>query len=330
MAYLEAMGIDVWLHRAVGGAAAPAEALSGTVARTTKNQDAGVAVTGKETLVGTGQAASVSPNAEPVGQPSEPDSADIIQDTDDAVVAKKLIASEIVDRGATPRDTAQQPPSTADLPATAPMAEKGVEQARVMPVSPPDTTEEIPTLATLQSQAIACTRCELHSSRLQSVFGDGNADADWMFVGEAPGAEEDRQGLPFVGPAGQLLNAMLIAIGLQREQVYIANLVKCRPPRNRDPRPEELSSCQGFINAQLAIVKPKIIVALGRFAAQSLIGSTESIGRLRTASHTHAATGTKIVATYHPAYLLRSPVEKSKSWQDLLRARDIVLNGDHG
>lgn len=186
------------------------------------------------------------------------------------------------------------------------------------------TTTAPISLAALQLEATTCQRCELHQGRQQSVFGQGNPNADWMFIGEAPGAEEDRQGLPFVGPAGQLLDAMLIAIGLAREEVYIANLVKCRPPRNRDPQREELAACQSYLDGQLANIKPTIIVALGRFAAQSLTGSSETIGRLRRQTHVHAATETPIVATYHPAYLLRSPAEKAKVWRDLLRARSLI------
>jgi len=313
-AYLEAMGIDVWQHRVgqrLAADAAPAATIpSASTVIPAREQQA------KDPGKGTAQA------------PARQSPAVAAQDTSTEPVTGSQTNNALNPSPATAYEhTALTPPETARESAA--LAHAGQHQAAPgMSVKPPAGRDDPPTLAELQQQAAACTRCELHTGRLQSVFGDGNPRADWMFVGEAPGAEEDRQGLPFVGPAGQLLNAMLTAIGLQRDQVYIANLVKCRPPRNRDPKPQELVSCQSFINAQLAIIQPRIIIALGRFAAQSLIGSTDSIGRLRTGTHTHAASGTTVIATYHPAYLLRSPVEKSKSWRDLLRAREIVRHGD--
>lgn len=183
---------------------------------------------------------------------------------------------------------------------------------------------EEPALTVLEDMVSACVRCELHETRTHTVFGSGNSDADWMFVGEAPGAEEDRQGLPFVGRAGKLLNAMLQAIRMQREQVYIANVLKCRPPNNRDPLGVEVKECEPYLHQQVAHIKPKIIVAMGRFAAQSLLKTTRPISKLRGEVFSYADTGIPMVVTYHPAYLLRTPLDKRKAWDDLLLARNLV------
>jgi len=190
---------------------------------------------------------------------------------------------------------------------------------------PPSKPREIPLVdwETLQAQVVACIACELHKTRTQTVFGVGNRNAEWLIIGEAPGADEDRQGEPFVGRAGQLLNAMLLAIGLKREEVYIANILKCRPPENRDPRPEEVASCEPFLKHQIALLKPRIILAVGRIAAQNLLKSEEPIGAMRGKRYTYEDTGIPLVVTYHPAYLLRSPQEKRKAWQDLLFAREV-------
>ncbi len=169
----------------------------------------------------------------------------------------------------------------------------------------------------LQQTAGDCRLCELHGSRTQVVFGVGDRGADWLLVGEAPGKDEDLQGEPFVGRAGQLLNAMLQAAGLRREQVYIANILKCRPPNNRDPRPEEVLCCEPYLARQIALVRPRIILALGRVAAQNLLKTDTPIGKLRGTVHRYADTGIALVATYHPAYLLRSPLDKRKAWADL-------------
>jgi DNA polymerase len=162
-----------------------------------------------------------------------------------------------------------------------------------------------------------CTRCNLHGGRTQTVFGVGNRTAEWMIIGEAPGAEEDARGEPFVGRAGQLLNAMLHAVGLQRAQVYITNILKCRPPNNRDPLPEEAQQCWPYLRRQIEMIAPKVILAVGRIAAQNLLLTEEPIGRLRGRIHVHAETAVPVVVTYHPAYLLRKPVEKRKAWEDL-------------
>ncbi|MGB5300174.1 MAG: uracil-DNA glycosylase [Thiogranum sp.] len=177
---------------------------------------------------------------------------------------------------------------------------------------------------TLQARVKACTLCDLHTSRTQTVFGVGNRNADWLLIGEAPGRDEDQQGEPFVGRAGQLLNAMLQAIGLQREQVYIANILKCRPPSNRDPRPEEVVCCEPYLMRQIEVIQPGLILALGRIAAQNLLNTETPIGKLRGRVHQFRDTGIPLIATYHPAYLLRSPLEKRKAWQDLQLAVEAV------
>lgn len=176
----------------------------------------------------------------------------------------------------------------------------------------------------LKQRVVNCQQCELHATRTQAVFGVGNQQADWLIIGEAPGADEDRQGEPFVGRAGQLLNEMLKAIGLNREQVYIANILKCRPPNNRDPKPEEATSCNPYLQRQIELIQPKVILALGRIAAQRLLQSNTSLGRLRGKVHHLEVTNSPVIVTYHPAYLLRSPAEKRKVWQDLQFARSYV------
>jgi DNA polymerase len=155
------------------------------------------------------------------------------------------------------------------------------------------------------------------------VFGVGDPGARWVLVGEAPGAEEDRQGAPFVGRAGQLLTAMLRAVGLRREQVYIANILKCRPPNNRDPRPEEVICCEGFLHRQIDLVRPTVILALGRVAAQNLLKVDAPLKALRGRLHAFGPSRTPVVVTYHPAYLLRSPGEKRRAWEDLCFARRV-------
>ncbi len=173
----------------------------------------------------------------------------------------------------------------------------------------------------LGAQVVACQRCaELVANRTQTVFGVGDRAALWMVIGEAPGADEDRQGEPFVGRAGQLLNAMLRAVGLARESVYIANVLKCRPPGNRDPRPDEAQRCIPFLKRQITLVAPRILLVVGRVAAQTLLETDAPVGRLRGRVHRFGEQRIPLVVTYHPAYLLRSPEQKAKAWQDLLLA----------
>ena len=176
-----------------------------------------------------------------------------------------------------------------------------------------------PGWAELERAVKTCTLCPLHKTRTQGVFGVGNRAAQWMVIGEAPGADEDRQGEPFVGRAGQLLNSMLKAIGLPREHVFIANILKSRPPNNRDPKPEEVQACIPYLFRQIELVNPKLILCVGRIAAQTLLETDTPIGKLRGQLH-RIAGNRPMVVTYHPAYLLRSPGEKRKSWADLLLA----------
>ena len=177
----------------------------------------------------------------------------------------------------------------------------------------------------LRERVSVCTRCVLHETRTQTVFGVGNPSADWMIIGEAPGAEEDRRGEPFVGRAGQLLDEILRSVGLDRNSVFIANILKCRPPRNRDPSAEEAQQCRGYLDAQIDHVSPAMILAVGRISAQQLLGTDAPVGRLR--GRVHQLEGrcngrdVPLVVTYHPAYLLRSPGEKRKVWDDLCLAR---------
>ena len=174
------------------------------------------------------------------------------------------------------------------------------------------------------AQAVAaCRACKLCEGRRNTVFGVGDQQADWLVVGEAPGEQEDAQGEPFVGAAGKLLDNMLKALGLNRHRgVYIANVLKCRPPGNRNPQPDEVAQCEPFLRRQVELLQPKIILAMGRFAVQSLLQSTEPIGRLR--GRVHHYNGVPVVVTYHPAYLLRSLPEKAKAWADLCLARELM------
>jgi DNA polymerase len=175
----------------------------------------------------------------------------------------------------------------------------------------------------LKEAVPACTACGLHKTRTQTVFGVGDENAEWMLIGEAPGAEEDRLGEPFVGQAGKLLDNMLAAIGLSRgENVYIANVLKCRPPGNRNPEPEEVARCSPHLRRQIELVRPKLIVAMGRFAAQTLLNTDATIASLRGRVHRHE--GVPLVVTYHPAYLLRNLPDKAKAWADLVFARKTM------
>jgi DNA polymerase len=184
----------------------------------------------------------------------------------------------------------------------------------------------------LRVEVSGCTRCELCKTRTQTVFGVGNRRAELLVIGEAPGADEDAQGEPFVGRAGQLLNSMLRALGSPRETVYIANVLKCRPPGNRDPKPAEVASCLPYLQRQVDMIQPRLMLAVGRIAAQNLLATDTPIGRLRGHVHHFGARATPLIVTYHPAYLLRSPSEKRKSWVDLkfVRAELARLGGVAG
>lgn len=180
----------------------------------------------------------------------------------------------------------------------------------------------------LRAEVQPCTRCALHLGRTQTVFGVGALDAEWLVIGEAPGAEEDLRGEPFVGRAGGLLNAMLRAIGLPRESVFIANVLKCRPPGNRDPKPDEVAACLPYLQRQVALLKPRIMLAVGRIAAQNLLATDAPLARLRGRVHRFGPQGIPLIVTYHPAYLLRSPSEKRKAWEDLKFARATLRAGE--
>jgi uracil-DNA glycosylase family 4 len=183
-------------------------------------------------------------------------------------------------------------------------------------------SEKVEELRKLEEQVKRCTKCELCNNRTNVVFGTGDPDADLMFVGEAPGYYEDEQGEPFVGKAGQLLTKIIESIGMKRSDVYIANILKCRPPDNRNPNANEIVMCSPHLIKQIEIIRPKIICALGTFAAQTLLDTKESIGKLRGKFFEYQST--KFLATYHPAYLLRNPDDKKKVWADIKKVRDFL------
>ena len=187
----------------------------------------------------------------------------------------------------------------------------------------------VPTLPDIREEMGECTRCKLHRGRQNIVFGVGNSEADLMFVGEAPGADEDAQGIPFVGRAGQLLTRIIESIGLQREQVYIANILKCRPPRNRDPQPDEVESCEGFLFQQIQAIDPLLVVALGRYAAQTLLQTQTAISRIRGKFYPYR--GGLLIPTFHPSYLLRNPRAKREVWEDMkaIRAKLTELGSSY-
>jgi len=177
----------------------------------------------------------------------------------------------------------------------------------------------------LREAVNTCTACKLYKTRTQGVLGVGDQDADWLIIGEAPGADEDAQGEPFVGQAGKLLDAMLAAIGLKRgENVYIANVLKSRPPDNRNPEPDEIAACMPYLLKQIELIQPRLILALGRFAAQTLLNTGESVGRLR--GRVHRFQGVPLIVTYHPAYLLRTLPDKARAWEDLCLARRTIAS----
>ena len=188
---------------------------------------------------------------------------------------------------------------------------------------------QVPTLPEIREEMGECTRCKLHRGRRNIVFGVGNPEADLMFVGEAPGADEDAQGIPFVGRAGQLLTRIIESIGLQREQVYIANILKCRPPRNRDPQPDEVESCEGFLFQQIQAIDPLLVVALGRYAAQTLLQTQTAISRIRGTFYPYR--GGLLIPTFHPSYLLRNPRAKREVWEDMkaIRAKLTELGSSY-
>jgi uracil-DNA glycosylase family 4 len=204
-------------------------------------------------------------------------------------------------------------------PSAAPRSDGGGQPAPVVPAS---GTEVPTTLEGIRANLGECTRCKLHQGRTTLVFGVGRADADLMFVGEAPGRDEDQQGEPFVGRAGQLLTKIIESIGLTRDAVYIANVIKCRPPQNRNPEPEEVETCEPFLFEQLGVIQPRVVVALGAFAVRTLLRSEQSISRLRGQVFDYR--GAKLVPTFHPAFLLRSPDRKRDVWEDMKKVRALL------
>lgn len=188
--------------------------------------------------------------------------------------------------------------------------------------------EALDALETVRRVANGCTRCRLHESRRNVVFADGSPDARVMCVGEAPGRHEDESGVPFVGRAGKLLDQLLLSVGLPREEVYICNVLKCRPPQNRNPQEDEIERCSPFLRRQVALVRPEVVVTFGTFAARTLLGLRESLGRMR--GRTHLYEGVPLVATYHPAALLRNPNWIRPTWEDLQRVRQVLKEGVRG
>jgi DNA polymerase len=207
-------------------------------------------------------------------------------------------------------------PAPAARPIEAPVRPVAQPSAPVAPVAMPTG------LAELAKTVSVCTRCELHKSRKQTVFGVGNPNAKLMFIGEAPGADEDAKGEPFVGRAGQLLTKIIAAMGMTREEVYIANILKCRPPQNRDPLPSEVQCCEEYLRAQIAEIKPKYICALGRIAAHWLLKTEAPLGALRTGNYTYE--GIPVIVTYHPAALLRNPGFKAPCWEDMKKLMALL------
>jgi uracil-DNA glycosylase family 4 len=228
-----------------------------------------------------------------------------------------------VARGKSPEARETAPPDVPALREVPAQHEVPAQRDAGAPRDPSPAREAGADWPELRARVAACTRCTLCNTRTQTVFGVGNQTADWLVVGEAPGAEEDRQGEPFVGRAGQLLNSMLRAIGLAREQVYIANVLKCRPPGNRDPGAGEAAECLPYLEQQIALLKPKIMLAVGRIASQNLLRTDVTLGRLRQQVHRFGLSQVPLVVTYHPAYLLRTPTDKRKAWEDLKFAREV-------
>ena len=202
---------------------------------------------------------------------------------------------------------------------------EGVSQDRAWVTRPADTAMAAKVVDEIRKELGDCTRCKLHETRSNIVYGVGDPSAELMFVGEAPGRDEDQQGVPFVGRAGQLLTKIIEAIDLRREDVYIANVVKCRPPQNRNPEPDEIETCQPYLFAQIDAIRPKVVVALGAFAVRTLLQSDEAISKLRGRIFDYR--GAKLIPTFHPAYLLRSPDKKADVWEDMKKVRSLLREG---
>ena len=254
------------------------------------------------------------PDLGPSAQRPEPSSRQVSPAERDADHPKAPPHPQTSDRSATERPAPVRPAPAQPMPSAgsvAPLLADGV---------PEDVAGRLQALAGIAGRAASCQACGLCRGRRTVVFGQGHPDADLMFIGEGPGAQEDRQGLPFVGPAGELLNKIIAAIDETRDGVYIANVVKCRPPNNRDPLPDEVEACRAYLEAQIDLIRPKVLVALGRVAAQALLGSRDSLGRLR--GRWHEVRGVPTRATYHPAALLRNASWKRPTWEDMQLVRD--------
>jgi DNA polymerase len=231
---------------------------------------------------------------------------------------RRPVDQELLAKLAAEVEEAEPAPQSFHLPES--KEEQPISLRKPFPVVPAiapavPAAERAAAMQLIREELGECTRCALHKGRNKLVFGDGSPTARLMFVGEGPGADEDAQGLPFVGKAGQLLNNMIAAMGLKREEVYIANVVKCRPPGNRVPEPEEGATCSPFLFRQIDVVRPEVLVALGATAATWLLGTRQPLAGLR--GRVHAMRGTRLIVTYHPAYLLRDPRQKKEAWADL-------------
>jgi len=292
--YLQTMGVDVWVSRHPPAAAAAATA---TVAAET---------------AATVAAAAAGPHAAEVAAAH---AAAATQAAQSPAAAASAARAAMPDNPSAPtRSTARA------FDSAAPQASDVLPAVARGAGAPPVVT----TWESLRSEVLACTKCPLHGSRTQGVFGVGSREAQWLVVGEAPGAEEDRRGEPFVGRAGHLLDAMLKAIGLSRgSNVYIANVLKSRPPGNRDPKPEEVAACLPYLMRQIELLRPRVMLAVGRIAAQNLLSTDAPLGRLRGKVHHFGELNTPLIVTYHPAYLLRTPSDKRKAWEDLKFARSV-------
>jgi uracil-DNA glycosylase family 4 len=303
--YLEAMGIRVWRPRA--------------------REDASAAGPGEAEVADTDMAAACDapattrPNTEPSAAPLSRDGAGL--GAEPSALSPSFT-------GAGPAPAWEEPPpwTDADLQ-TIPLDEE-FQPASAGPESG-GTANPVASMDwdRLQQAVASCRACGLCERRTQTVFGVGDRNADLMLVGEGPGQEEDRRGEPFVGRAGQLLNRMLAAANLRREQVFIANIVKCRPPNNRNPLPEEAAACLPYLARQIELVQPRLLVSLGGVSASNLLDTTDSVGRLRGSVHHYGPRRTPLLVTYHPSYYLRSPADKAKGWQDLQRMIGLLHAG---
>jgi len=284
--YLGAMGIDVWVRRPDG----PLAGLQGATE----------ALAATETLAATEEATALSGAVDPGGA-AGPDAPAPLSTT-----PVDLVSTTPVDLEATVTSLESPDPLVSRAP------------------DAPNSGDTAVAWEALRTEILSCTKCGLHKTRTQGVVGVGPHRTDWMVIGEAPGAEEDRKGEPFVGRAGQLLDAMLRAIGLDRgTTVYIANVLKSRPPGNRDPKPEEVAACLPYLMRQIALLRPRLMLAVGRIAAQNLLSTDMPLGRLRGKVHYFGELNTPLIVTYHPAYLLRTPADKRKAWEDLKFARSV-------